>query len=232
MMRGGAAVHYVLKRARYVWRRATQRWTRAVARYELKREIAGNKRPRIIVGASGRTDQGWIPTEIDTFNLLNSADWDRYFRPDSIDAMLAEHVWEHLTGHEALVAASMCFKYLTPRGYVRVAVPDGLHPDPEYLDNVRVGGSGPGAKDHKVLYTHGTLKRVFESAGFQVELYEYFDESGNFHFCDWDPGDGMIARSRRFDTRNQDGKLNYTSIVIDARKPGPSSEVETRPSVP
>ncbi|HEX4070229.1 MAG TPA: hypothetical protein VHX68_03640, partial [Planctomycetaceae bacterium] len=100
----------------------------------------------------------------------------------------------------------------------RVAVPDGYHPDPTYIEWVRVGGSGAGADDHKVLYNCDSFRRLFESAGFDVQLLEHFDAAGAFHGVDWDPAAGTIHRSRRFDERNRDGRLNYTSIILDARK--------------
>ena len=175
---------------------------------------------RIVLGASGQYDTGWIPSEIDHLNLLRPGDWSRFFGPNSIDALLAEHVWEHLTPAEGLSAAKLCFEYLRPGGYLRVAVPDGLHPSPDYIEHVRVGGAGAGADDHKVLYTYRTLAELFEQAGFRVRLYEYFDETGQFHREDWRPEDGKIFRSARFDARNQDGALNYTSIILDAIKGG------------
>ena len=82
-----------------------------------------------------------------------------------------------------------------------------------------VGGMGAGADDHKVLYTCETFRGLFERAGFQVEPLEYFDSTGAFHAVEWDPAAGMIHRSKRFDERNQSGRLNYTSIILDARKP-------------
>jgi predicted SAM-dependent methyltransferase len=99
-----------------------------------------------------------------------------------------------------------------------VAVPDGLHPNPNLIEAVRVDGSGSAAQEHKVLYTYRTLKEVFEAVGFKVELYEYFDEQGRFHYREWDPQEGTIRRSKRFDRRNKDGVLRYTSIVLDAKK--------------
>jgi predicted SAM-dependent methyltransferase len=167
--------------------------------------------------------------------------------------MLAEHVWEHITEEEGRAAARTCFEYLSPGGYLRIAVPDGLHPDPAYVELVKAGaqpdeGEGasvvaPGsashddgnAANHKALYTYRTLRRVFESAGFRVVLYEYFDEAGAFHCQDWDRKGGTIWRSKRFDPRNRAGELlsvypgsmddylSYSSIVLDAIK-------EQRPS--
>jgi predicted SAM-dependent methyltransferase len=173
---------------------------------------------RLVVGASGIYQKGWIPTEIENLNLLKSEDWQQYFTGNSVDAILAEHVWEHLTFEEGVLAAQMCFRYLKPDGYLRVAVPDGLHPDPVYIAYVRPGGDGPGADDHKILYTHRTLRELFESVGFHVDLLEYFDENGEFHCNDWKSDDGHIYRSRRFDKRNSKGELRYTSLIIDARK--------------
>ena len=187
-------------------------------RRELK-ESARRGACKIVIGSSGVTQAGWIATEKDQLDLLKAADWERYFRDNPIDALLAEHVWEHLSGEEGLIAARHCFRYLKPGGYIRVAVPDRCHPDKEYLEWVRPGGSGPGCDDHKMFYSYQTLTKVFGSAGFQMDLLEYFDEQGVFHFKEWDPRDGRIGRSKRFDSRNQDGKLKYTSIIMDARKP-------------
>jgi predicted SAM-dependent methyltransferase len=174
---------------------------------------------RLVVGASGLGQQGWISTEIDTLNVLQPRDWQRLFVPGSIDAILAEHVWEHLTPEEGAVAARLCYRYLAPAGYLRLAVPDGCHPRREYIDYVRPGGTGPGADDHKVLYTYSSLGQMLRAIGFDVALLEYYDEQGEFQYVEWDPAGGMIRRSRRFDPRNAGGELAYTSLIIDARKP-------------
>ncbi len=144
-----------------------------------------------------------------------------------MDAILAEHVWEHLDPGQGLAAARNCFVYLKPGGRVRAAVPDGLHPDPAYRAHVRprAPGEESGDPDHRVLYDHRSFAALFEGAGFEVELLEYHDESGRFHEVEWSLEAGMIHRSRRFDQRNAGGKLAYTSVILDARKPrgGPSS---------
>ena len=72
---------------------------------------------------------------------------------------------------------------------------------------------------HKVVYDYKTLRDVFEKAGFVVDLLEYCDENGVFHYKYWNELDGKIGRSLRFDTRNQGGKLGMVSIIIDAKKP-------------
>lgn len=173
---------------------------------------------RVILGAGVGGQKGWISTDVSHLNILSNEDWQRYFKVDSIDALFSEHVWEHLTEADGLTAAQNCYAYLKPGGYLRIAVPDGFHQSSEYLDAVKPMGSGFGSDDHKVLYTYISLSSVLESAGFDVELLEFFDESRVFHHKKWDPDTGLVRRSMVFDDRNVNGKLNYTSIILDARK--------------
>jgi predicted SAM-dependent methyltransferase len=191
----------------------------------LRRAIRSGKPLRIDAGSCGMCPQGWIETDIEFLNLLDPRDWSRFFSKDSIEAILAEHVWEHLTPTEGATAARRCFEYLAPGGWLRIAVPDGMHPDPAYLEQVREGGTGFGAADHKVLYTHTSLSSMLIDAGFEVDLLEYFDEGGSFHFGDWNPEDGMIRRSSRFDPRNRGHELKYTSLIVDARKPASAGPI-------
>lgn len=211
----------ILRYARSIAHRVRKAINRRVGPYRFRKAMASSGPRKIVIGSSGWFDFGWIPTEQHFLDLTQTAQWDRHFQPNSLDAMLAEHVWEHLTPDEARTAAETCFTYLKPGGYLRIAVPDGHHPSPTYLEWVRVGGawSGQLTNDHKVLYTYETLVALFEGAGFRVELYEYFDEAGAFHYRDWDPRKGKIRRSKRFDKLNRDGSLTYTSIVLDAIKP-------------
>jgi predicted SAM-dependent methyltransferase len=178
---------------------------------------------KIIIGSSGTRFDGWVSTDRQVLDLLCEGTWERYFSPGSLDAILAEHVWEHLSADAALKSAATCYRFLKPGGYLRIAVPDGFHPDSSYIEEVRPGGVGPGADDHKVLYNYSSLIDLFARVGFKVRLYEYFDEEGKFHYLDWDSADGMVQRSKRFDSRNSTGNLAYTSIVLDAIKPGNKS---------
>lgn len=210
----------IIKRARRTVRKLRRAYNRRFGPATLRRRLAAAPQKRIVIGSAGRHDFGWIPTDQEVLDLLKPEDWDRFFRPGSLDAMLAEHVWEHLTPEQARTAAGICHRYLKPGGYLRIAVPDGLHPDTTYIQWVKVGGASPGqiANDHKVLYTYGTLRELFEGSGFRVRLYEYFDEAGKFHYYDWDTNGGTIWRSKRFDPRNKGDRLGYTSIILDAVK--------------
>jgi predicted SAM-dependent methyltransferase len=173
---------------------------------------------RIVVGSGGLSQSGWVPTDIDTLNITKKRDWEKLFQENSIHAILSEHVWEHLSVEEGILAIHNCFIYLKKGGYLRIAVPDGFHPDPNYINYVKLGGCGPGADDHKVLFNYNELSASLIQAGFKVDLLEYFDENGVFHAKDWDPSGGKIIRSLRFDKRNGDGRPNYTSLIIDALK--------------
>ncbi len=174
---------------------------------------------RIVIGAARTLYPGWVSTNRATLDLLKREDFERHWSPDSREAFLAEHVWEHLSEAQGKLAAANCFAFLQPGGHLRIAVPDGLNPDPEYREHVRPGGSGRGADDHKMLYTAASLKALVESVGFACTLLEFWDEAGHFHATDWDANQGHVMRSRRFDPRNQDGTLRYTSLIIDAVKP-------------
>ncbi|HEX3236563.1 MAG TPA: hypothetical protein VHR41_20390 [Gemmatimonadales bacterium] len=211
----------LLRRAKRTVKKIRKAYYRRFGPTVMRRMLATTSRPKLLIGSAERRQPGWIPTQEDFLDLLDPADWARLLRPNSVEAMLAEHVWEHLTLEEAGDAARRCFEYLRPGGYLRIAVPDGFHPDPTYLGWVKPGGASPGQRgnDHKVLYTHLSARQLFESAGFRVELYEYFDEAGTFHHHPWDEARGKIWRSAKFDKRNAGGTLTFTSIILDAIKP-------------
>jgi len=177
---------------------------------------------KVILGAGNTRIDGWIATQESELNLLFRNDWEKMFRFESVDAFLAEHVWEHLTYDEGIIAAKNCYQFLKPGGYLRCAVPDKNFRNEWYQNMVQIGGPGSAdhpAATHKIIYDRITFKRVFESVGFEVALLEYCDENGSFHYTYWNETDGKIGRSFRFDTRNSIEKLGMVSLIIDAKKP-------------
>ena len=165
---------------------------------------------KIIIGAGNTTYAGWLATQENQLNVLNIADFEKQFQEESIDAMLAEHVWEHMTEQEGIQAAKNCYAFLKSGGYIRCAVPDRNFRNEWYQNMVQIGGNGSPdhpAYTHKIVYDYKKLKSVFESAGFEVEILEYCDEQGLFHYKYWNEADGKIGRSFRFDTRNSDESL-------------------------
>lgn len=177
---------------------------------------------KVIIGAGSTNFDGWISTQESELNLLVEDHWMKNFELESVDAFMAEHVWEHLTYDEGIIAAKICYKFLKPGGYIRCAVPDRNFNNEWYQNMIQVGGPGPldhPAATHKIVYDYHTLKRVFKEAGFEVTLLEYCDEAGDFHYTYWNEIDGKIGRSFRFDTRNSQEKLGMVSLIIDAKKP-------------
>ena len=177
---------------------------------------------RVIIGAGEQRWDGWIPTQQAELDMLNPASFAAYFGTARADAFLCEHVWEHLTLDEGQRAARLVFDYLKPGGVLRVAVPDGHHPDPAYSALVAVHGPGP-AHDHHVLYTVETFMPVFTQAGFDVQPLEWWDAASTFHHVPWRVEDGPIYRSRRLDHRNADwregwGEPGFTSVILDCRR--------------
>ncbi len=170
---------------------------------------------KIIIGAGQTSIDDWIVTDMPAFDVLNDGHWERLFLPHSIDRMLAEHVFEHLTINDLVKFLAVARMYLAPSGRIRFAVPDGSHPDDCYIKSVRPGGTGEGAVDHKVLYTCDLIADLLSEQDFQFELLEYFDGDGRFHREQWSAEDGFVSRSAEHDKRNSDGQLNYTSLIVD-----------------
>ena len=122
--------------------------------------IAAGNPLKIIIGAGATRYDGWIATDIPAFDILNREHWTLLFPEHSIDRMLAEHVFEHLTPEQLAAVLREARRYLNSGGRIRFAVPDGNHPDPNYIDRVRPGGSGIGASDHKVLYDCDSISNL------------------------------------------------------------------------
>lgn len=176
---------------------------------------------RVIIGAGKTAFDGWVSTQESELDLLNRDDFERLFSKEKPTAFLAEHVWEHMTLEDGVQAAKNCYDYLVDGGYLRVAVPDRNFRNAWYQNMVQIGGNGDPnhpAFTHKIVYDYQTFAKVFEQAGFSVELLEYCDENGTFHYKYWNEADGRIGRSLRFDTRNSDEKLGMVSIILDAKK--------------
>jgi len=159
---------------------------------------------------------GWIVTNLPELDALDERQWRSLFRPRSVDRVLAEHVAEHWTPTQLSIFLGILGTYLSPRGFLRLAVPDGYHPDPAYIEWVRPGGSGAGAESHKVMYTHETITAELAAAGFSARPLEFFDGDGCFHQLPWSTADGYVDRSAEHDPRNANGELVYTSLIVDA----------------
>jgi predicted SAM-dependent methyltransferase len=195
-----------------------------IKRLILKKRLSNNTIKKINIGAGPdglRPEYAdWISVDKDFLDITMEEDW-LNFTPgySSLDNILAEHVWEHLTDKDTQLANTNCYKFLKKGGRLRIAVPDGFNTDKDYIERVKPGGSGIGSDDHKILYNYQIMSERLKSAGFErIEFLEYWDENQNFNHIDWKVDDGFIKRSLKYDSRNKDGKLGYTSLIVDAIK--------------
>lgn len=74
-----------------------------------KKPLETHQKMRIIVGAAENNYEGWIATDKHALNLVREADWAFHFKPNTVDAILAEHVWEHLDARDAVLVTQNCF---------------------------------------------------------------------------------------------------------------------------
>jgi predicted SAM-dependent methyltransferase len=185
------------------------------SRQQIQQQISAQNPPyQVIVGAGETRYEGWIATDYPALDITNPADWQRFFAPQSVRRIVAEHVMEHLTTDQLHQFLHAVRPYLTHDAHIRIAVPDGYHPDPLYIEYVRPNGSGDGADDHKVLYNHELLANEVQQAGFVCELLEYYDAAGQFHRNKWDKADGYIERTGGYRTLG-DKQFSYTSLIVD-----------------
>lgn len=168
-----------------------------------------------LIGSKASKQEGWLLTDQATLNALKLTDWDAVFTRGTIQRIMAEHVVEHWTTSEFSRFLRIVALFLTADGNLRIAVPDGFHPDQEYLDAVKPGGTGPGSDDHKVLYNYQSLTKIITAEKWRYDLLEYFDERHEFHHRLWEPINGFVERSEHNDPRNKERPLAYTSLIID-----------------
>lgn len=170
---------------------------------------------KVILGAGPTHFPGWLETDKELLDVTSPSDWKALFDPNSIDALLSEHMLEHLSEEEGHTALGECYRYLKPGGLFRIAVPDGYRRDPDYYAEAAPPNDG-----HQMLYNIDTLTAALQRVGFTTTPLEYFDAKEQFHATPWDEKDGLIQRSARFDTQQsfKRGDLFYTSVIVDARK--------------
>lgn len=178
--------------------------------------LLGSK--KLVIGASKISQFGWMPSEQSFLDVSKQEDWSKYFKKNYLRRILAEHVWEHINSKQGKEAIRLCYSYLRKGGLLRIAVPDGYHTSKKYLDQVRPNGPHQETHGHRMLYNIDNLSKRIKEAGFTAIGLEYFDKNGNFHKIPWKESDGMIMRSLENDDRNKNGRINYTSLIVDAFK--------------
>ena len=198
-----------VKLVKYTWRK-----------YAIGFPVRRGEDLKIIVGAAETWQKGWYSTNEQWLDITCGEDWDRVFRGKKcITHIVAEHVLEHLTWDEAQAAMVNIQRYLKDGGCIRIAVPDGYHPDPVYLKHVGINGIGDDAADHKQLLNVDTLTRLVENAGLKAFHLEGYDRHGKLVQNSWDASDGYIMRSRANGELSKNNPWGFpdanTSLIVD-----------------
>lgn len=176
------------------------------------------KEIKLLVGSGKTKYKGWFSTDIVTLDITKEKNFKKYFKKKKISKILAEHVLEHLNNNDLEKMVNNFYKYSTDNINIRIAVPDGFHSDPEYINHVKPDGDGEGAMDHKNLFNIYTLSELFVKKGFKAYPIEFWDETGEFHYGYEDDENGIVTRSFINDERNINGKPIFTSLIIDFKK--------------
>ncbi len=195
--------------------RTYKRLKHMVKLYVLRVRLQRMKPLNVVLGSGGEEFAGWFSTDKDILDVTSSRNWQILFKPGSVDRLLAEHLFEHLSKEECEFAFKQAYRYLRPGGLFRIAVPDDYRRDKRYIEEAI------GLKDgHKALYNVDVLVALLEKVGFRVTPLEYFNSEGKFCFVPWDGTDGHVKRSRRYDKQElfKIGDMFYTSLIVDARK--------------
>ena len=163
---------------------------------KIKKAITTHPSPlKIILGSYRDTYDGWISTDLPYFNIFKESDWRFYFKKNSINNLLAEHVLEHLSEKNVEDVLALAHKYLRSGGCFRIAVPDAYNPDPEYLDTVSPTGKIGSWYGHKSVHNYKTFSALAAKKKFEVKILEHFDENGSYFLSTYTDKNGSIARS-------------------------------------
>ena len=185
----------------------------------LRRAVAAGLPLKIVLGGTAPAPD-WLGSDIGFFDATRPESWAALLgEAGEGDRLLAEHVFEHIPPDLVPAVLQNAFRYLKPGGTIRIAVPDGHNPDPDYIRHVEPGGIGPGADDHKQLFTIESLSEALAAAGFRVEPGEWFDASGQFHETAWDEACGHVHRCRRHGTPDKSFPSSHLSLLVDGIKP-------------
>ena len=180
------------------------------------------RRPiRIVVGASGDSFSGWITTEKFFFDITDRRSTSALIGGAKVRSFLLEHVLEHLSYEHATEAIKNLLRYVAAGGTIRIAVPDGNHPDEKYRRLVGVGGPD----DHLHLWTSADAVVLARESKCALEMVEYFTEGGQFvstHLSDSETiaeDRGLVSRSAKNSWSRADSKdygpFGYTSLIFD-----------------
>ncbi|HEV7231455.1 MAG TPA: hypothetical protein VGO45_09015 [Bacteroidia bacterium] len=184
---------------------------------EIKRILQEKKPLKIILGASETGYDGWIATDLPHFDASKTEDWDYFFSKKSIDNLLAEHVYEHLTLEQTKKSFLLLKEYLKPGAVFRIAVPDGYHDSPAYIDYVKPGTEHAGWLNHQVLWNRDLLAKMADDCGFEATFLQYYTRDHQLIDIYKDDENGIIMRTSEKYKTIIEYSFPYTSLIADLR---------------
>lgn len=179
---------------------------------------------KIILGAAETSQDGWYSTNEQWLDITRADHWENIFRGKKIlTNMVAEHVFEHLTYEECQRTLKNIANHMEKGGRIRIAVPDGYNPSPEYLRHVGIAGIGDDAADHKQLLNVDILTGLLKEAGFTPAHLEGYTKSGELVQKTPPREEGFIWRSRSNHAAQDNHKPwsfpdAQTSLIVDGVK--------------
>ena len=181
------------------------------------------KEVKIILGAALTSQKDWISTNEEWFDISKKKDWQKLFKNKrKLKRALAEHVFEHLSVDEMRNSLKLIFENMLKGGSLRIAVPDGNNPNPEYRKHCGINGIGADASDHKQFLTYEFLSREVEKIGFKCTLIEGYLENKELVSKSVNNNLGRVIRSRsnsiNLSKKGWDFYDSNTSLIIDCFK--------------
>ena len=187
--------------------------------YNFKKNLkilnSNNKEIKLVIGSGKTSYKGWLLSDVPWFDLLDLSKMKSFFPEKNVSRILTEHVFEHLSINEGIIAINNLKQILKKNGVIRLAVPDGFHHNKNYIDQVNPGSIND--IGHKELYNYKLIIKLLDD-DFEIKFFEYFNEKKEFIFNNWNNNidEGFIKRSRYNDHRNDENNINYSSLIIEA----------------
>lgn len=203
------------------WLKKVRKWRwaytgRKKIRYAILQAHQAHLPIRIILGAGHhrKEENGWICTDLPQFDITRAEHWKSLFQGVNIQAIVAEHVLEHLSYTEIKVALHHAAQYLEKGAVFRLAVPDKHNPDTLYKEGTKPGGKDIGAHDHKVFLGLEDFDQLTEAFYYHERGLEYFDPEGKFHEVPYTDENGRIVRSNKHRFTYPPIPA-YSSLIVD-----------------
>ena len=191
----------------------SQRSSYADKRIALRHHMAAIRPLNVIVGSGNSAFDGWVSTDVNEFDITQPKHWESLFEQNSIDRLLAEHVFEHIDAQKLTTVLRNARQYLRPGGRFRIAVPDANHPSAYVRELTKPGGLEPGADDHRVFLNIEDMIKLSVVSGFRLMPVEWFDAVGCFHRRNWDDSYGVVSRSSRYNKGRFDDPSEYKKLI-------------------